>query len=162
MGAASARLIFSSEARAFLCSGVSLFVRTRSFDTRQNSADNSHSLRFCSSKFEIRRMFSSSVSDPPSGAFLADADHINGGTVGQQVCGSASARIERATRLILWTTDHVDLDPESTVQRDRTAGNGCFKRRAKSSLKREGLRFRTYPDYYHFFLTVNIRNLMGR
>lgn len=41
MRAARARLIFSSEARAFRRSGDPLLVRTRPFETVQNSADNS-------------------------------------------------------------------------------------------------------------------------
>jgi len=49
MRATRARLIFSSEARAFLRSGDPRFVRTRPFDTMQNNADNSLSLRFCNS-----------------------------------------------------------------------------------------------------------------
>src|SRR5258708_7439029 len=61
-----ARLMFSSEARAFLRSGDPLSVRTRPFDTVQNSADNSLSLRWCSSWFEISFMFSSFTSRPRS------------------------------------------------------------------------------------------------
>jgi len=44
-----ARLIFSREARAFLRSGDPRFVRTRPFDTVQNNADSSLSVRFCNS-----------------------------------------------------------------------------------------------------------------
>ena len=51
-----ARLMFSSEASEFLRSGDPLSVRTRPFDTVQNSADHSLWLRFCSSRFNIRRM----------------------------------------------------------------------------------------------------------
>ena len=53
MSTARIRLMFSSEAREFLRSGDPLSVRTRPFDTVQNNADSSLSLRFCNSQFKI-------------------------------------------------------------------------------------------------------------
>jgi hypothetical protein len=47
-------------------------VRTRPFDTVQNNADNSLSLRFCSSWFEIS-MFFLLCSRPRHGAFHEEA-----------------------------------------------------------------------------------------
>jgi hypothetical protein len=49
MRTARARMMFSSEARAFRRSGDPFAVRTSPCDTVQNNADNSLSLRFCSS-----------------------------------------------------------------------------------------------------------------
>ena len=49
MRATRARLMFSSEAREFLRSGDPFSVRTRPFEIVQNNADNSLSLRLCSS-----------------------------------------------------------------------------------------------------------------
>ena len=71
MMAARARLMFSSEARAFLRSGDPRLVRTSPSDTVRNSADNSLSLRSSSSWFEISFMFSSFCLRPrSSGPFM--------------------------------------------------------------------------------------------
>src|ERR1700687_57059 len=69
MRTARARLIFSREARAFRRSGVPRSVRTRPFDTVHNNADNSLSLCFCSSWFEISFIVFPPVRGPAIGAF---------------------------------------------------------------------------------------------
>src|SRR5260370_27223265 len=78
MRAVRARLMFSSDARAFLRSGVPLFVRTRPFDTVQNNADNSLSLRFCSSWFKISFIVSSNVRGPGMEPFMLHGPHAGG------------------------------------------------------------------------------------
>src|SRR6266849_5964299 len=87
-----ARLMFSSEAREFLRSVDSLSVRTRPFDTVQNSADNSLSLRCCSSRFDIRRMFSSFCSRPrSSGPFMRKRPHDRADGLSTNCTGTAVA-----------------------------------------------------------------------
>jgi len=71
MRTALARLMFSSEARAFRRSGDPRFVRTRPFDTVQNTADNSLSLHFCSSWFKISFIVFSPLRDPAMEPFMA-------------------------------------------------------------------------------------------
>jgi hypothetical protein len=74
MRATRARLIFSSEARALRRSGDPLTVRTSPFDTVQNNADNSLSLRFCNSWFEISFIIVFLLcSRPRHGAFHEEA-----------------------------------------------------------------------------------------
>jgi hypothetical protein len=62
--------MFSREARAFLRSGVSRLVRTRPFETVQNNADNSLSLCFCNSWFEISFIVFLLVVRPGMGLFM--------------------------------------------------------------------------------------------
>ncbi len=63
--------MFSREARAFRRSGDPRFVRTRPLDTVQNNADNSLSLCFCSSWFEISFIVFPPVRGPAIGTFHA-------------------------------------------------------------------------------------------
>lgn len=65
-----ARLMFSSEARAFLRSGDPRFVRTRPLDTVQNNADSSLSLRLCSSWVNISFIVSLPCWRPAMGLFM--------------------------------------------------------------------------------------------
>ena len=66
MRSARSRLMFSRDAKAFLRSCVPRPVRTSPSDTTRNSVDNSLSLRWCSSWFEISFTFSSFCSRPRS------------------------------------------------------------------------------------------------
>jgi len=63
--------MFSSEARAFRRSADPRAVRTRPSDTVRNNADNSLSLRSCSSWFEISFIVFPPVRGPAIGAFHA-------------------------------------------------------------------------------------------
>src|ERR1017187_7900870 len=94
--ATRARLMFSSEARAFRRSGDPRFVRTRPFDTVQNNADNSLSECFCNSWFEISFMFSSSVRGPAIGAFHEEAERPAASRTVNELHGH-SARSVRCT-----------------------------------------------------------------
>jgi hypothetical protein len=97
MRAIRARVIFSSDARAFRRSGDPRFVRTRPCDTVQNSADNSLSVRFCSSWFEISFIVSSSVRGPAIGAFHEEA-------AARQADGlSTDCSVTRRGLLVDWT-----------------------------------------------------------
>jgi len=120
MRTARARLMFSREARVSLRSGDPRFVRTRPLDTVQNNADNSLSLCFCNSWFEISFIVFPPVRGPAIGTFHAhgtanrrsgrqglrtEGDHpactpepLSGGRLGKRIRSLAAVRTQVCNR----------------------------------------------------------------
>ena len=141
---ARARLMFSSEAREFLRSGDPLSVRTRPFDTVQNSADNSLSLRCCSSRFDIRRMvFLLLFRGPGIEAFLAPTPRNARSGRRPHPAGTATPEEEPSALAANKTACRVKRGPFKGPCRgnDRGRKQGCFKTKLAAKKKHTGARY---------------------
>jgi hypothetical protein len=163
MTKARALLMFSSEARAFRRSGDPRLVRTSPSDTLRNSIDNSLSLRFCSSWFEISFMFSSLCCGPAHRSLSRGSVRPAGRRICQPIARSLGAvywfhrtyafgqraslnaqmrgRTEELTRV---------SGPERNIKRRYTLAGSKHRRGDGGVSKRQGARNRrrtVKPDY---------------